>query len=437
MALASSTLENRTVRKVTRRIVPFIFLLYIVAYLDRANIGYAGLEMNKELGLTSEVFGIVAGIFFLGYFIFEVPSNILLQKYGARVWIARILVTWGIISVATGFAQNDTQLYFIRFFLGVAEAGFFPGIILYFTYWFRAKERAVTISMFSMAIPVSYIIGAPLSTWIMDNINWMDISGWRWMFILEGVPAFLLGIATYFLLTERPKDAKWLTKEEKQWLSDELDKEKDLVKTEKGHIEALKNPKVWYLSLIHFVFLTGSLGVGYWMPQIIKGFSDVLTNTQIGLIATIPYITAAILMTFWSKRSDRKGERILHSALPLLLAAVALLGAGYVSNPYAAMLFITIALTGLYSFKGPFWALPSMVLSHATMAVGVAVINSVGNLGGFIGPYVVGMLKDSTGSTRAGLYFLSIMLLSGFLMLLFSKREKQVTTTAKVNDRVI
>ncbi|MGG1573908.1 MFS transporter [Fictibacillus sp. NRS-1165] len=250
-------------RKVTLRLVPFLFLLYIISYLDRANIGYAALEMNEALGLTSEMFGIASGIFFIGYFLFEVPSNILMERYGARVWIARILITWGIISVATGFAQNAEQVYIIRFLLGIAEAGFFPGIILYLTHWFRSKELAKTIAMFMTAIPASYILGAPLSTWIMDHIHWINIPGWKWLFILEGAPAVILGVVSYFYLTERPQDAQWLAKEEKIWLTADLEKErKAMIKTSPnhakyGHKKALSSPKVWYLALIYFVYITG------------------------------------------------------------------------------------------------------------------------------------------------------------------------------------
>ncbi|AXI40430.1 MAG: MFS transporter [Bacillaceae bacterium] len=424
------SLEKQTVRKVTRRIIPFVFFLYIISYLDRANIGYAALEMNDALGLTSQVFGLATGIFFIGYFLFEVPSNILMEKFGARVWIARILITWGIISMATGFVQEASHLYIIRFLLGVAEAGFFPGIVLYLTYWFRAKDHAKTIAMLMSAIPVSYIIGAPLSTWIMDNIHWFNVEGWRWMFLIEGAPAVIFGIVTLFYLADKPEDAKWLTEEEKNWLIAELEKERVKEADGKkgsakhsGHIEALRDAKVWYFAIIYFVYIAGTLGVSYWMPQIIDGMSASLSNTQIGLIATIPYIVATIAMNWWSVRSDRKGERWLHAALPLLVGAITLIGAGVTLQPVLGMLFITLSLTGMYCYKGPFWALPTTMLNPAQAAVGIAVVNSIGNLGGFIGPYAVGALKDLTGGTSAGLYFLSGLLVFAFFMLLV-KREK-------------
>ncbi|MGQ3380896.1 MFS transporter [Priestia endophytica] len=434
MSHLEPSLEKRTIRKVTWRIIPFVFICYIISYIDRANLGYAALEMNKDLALSSEVFGFASGIFFIGYFLFEVPSNVMMQRFGARVWIARILVTWGILAVITGFIQSAMHLYILRFLLGVAEAGFFPGIIMYLTFWFRSKERATTIALFTAAIPVSYIIGAPLSTWIMDSINWMNISGWRWMFILEGLPAVILGVVTYFYLTDSPKNAKWLKIEEKEWLIQELKKDTESRKDVKhlGIMKAMINPKVLFLSFIYFVYQTGSLGVGYWMPQIIKGFSDTLTNIQIGLIATIPYIGATIGMIFWSRHSDSKGERRLHSAMPLLLASIGLVGAGLTGNPYLAILLITLSLTGMYSFKAPFWALPSLFLTQSTASIAIASINSVGNLGGFVGPYTIGIINGATHDIKVGLLFLSSLLLISFLMVLFMKvddRKSQIENT--------
>ncbi|WP_110970509.1 MFS transporter [Pseudomonas huaxiensis] len=410
--------EHAIVRKVTLRIIPFVFLLYIVSYLDRANIGYAALEMNKELALTSEAFGFISGIFFIGYFLFEVPSNIMLNKFGARVWIARILVTWGAIAAATAFAQSANQLYVLRFLLGVAEAGFFPGVIVYLTFWFRSRELATTVALFTAAIPVSYIIGAPLSTWIMDNIKWFDWSGWRWMLFLEGIPAVLLGVACYFFLTDKPEQAKWLKPEEKAWLLAELERDRQSRKNVKslGVFKTMTNTKVLYLAFIYFVYQCGSLGVGYWMPQIIKGFSSELSHTQIGLIAMLPYIVATGVMVAWSRSSDRRNERKMHSALPLLVAALGLMGAGMLGSPVLSMAMICVALSGLYSFKSPFWALPTLFLDRTTAAVSIAVINSIGNLGGFVGPSMIGVVKGNSQSAATGLVFLSVLLAIAFLM---------------------
>jgi len=418
--------DQAIIRKVTWRIIPFVFLLYIVSYLDRANIGYAALQMNAELALSSEVFGFVSGIFFIGYFLFEVPSNLLLERFGARVWIARILLTWGVIAAATAFAQTAMHLYILRFLLGVAEAGFFPGIIVYLTYWFRSRELATTVALFTAAIPVSYVIGAPLSTWIMDNVHWLGWSGWRWMLFLEGIPAVFLGVLCYLYLTDRPEQARWLADEEKVWLLAELERDRQARKDVRhfGALKAMSKPKVLYLAFIYFVYQCGSLGVGYWMPQIIKGFSSALSHTQIGLIATIPYIVATLVMIAWSRRSDRHGERRLHSALPLAVAAVALVGAGLVRDPYLAIGLISLALAGLYSFKSPFWALPTLFLSRSTAAVSIAVINSIGNLGGFVGPFMIGMVKGNTQSASAGLLFLSALLAIAFIMTLLIRLDR-------------
>ncbi|WP_455921223.1 MFS transporter [Pseudomonas putida] len=426
--------EAAIVRKITLRIIPFVFLLYIISYLDRANIGYAALQMNKELALSSEAFGFISGIFFIGYFLFEVPSNIMLNKFGARVWIARILVTWGFIAGLTAFAQTAEQLYVLRFFLGIAEAGFFPGIIVYLTYWFRAKELATTVALFTAAIPVSYIIGAPMSTWIMDNISWLNWSGWRWMLFLEGVPAILFGVACYFFLTDKPEQAKWLKPEERDWLLAELERDRQSRKNVKSLsvFKTMANPKVLYLAFIYFVYQCGSLGIGYWMPQIIKSFGESLTHTQIGLIAMLPYILATAAMIMWSRSSDKRNERKLHSAIPLGLAALGLVGAGLLQNPYVAMAMICVALSGLYAFKSPFWALPTLFLDRTTAAVSIAVINSIGNLGGFVGPSLIGMVKGNSNSAANGLLFLSALLAAGFVMTILMRvtnKEKQPAVT--------
>jgi MFS transporter, ACS family, tartrate transporter len=424
--------ERALVRKIGWRIIPFVFVLYIISYIDRANIGYAALQMNRELALSSEAFGFASGIFFIGYFLFEVPSNVMLNRFGARVWIARILVTWGIVSVGSAFVQNATQLYVLRFLLGVAEAGFFPGIIVYLTYWFRAKELATTVALFTAAIPVSYIIGAPLSTWVMDNAQWLNWSGWRWMLVLEGAPALIGGVLCFLYLTDRPADAKWLKPHERDWLLNELadDRKARPHAQHVGALKAMTNPKVLYLSFIYFVYQCGSLGVGYWMPQIIKGFSRSLSHTQIGLIAMVPYIVATIAMVLWSKRSDRLNERRLHSALPLGVAALALLGAGLTTNPYVSITLISLSLAGLYAFKSPFWALPTLFLSRASAAVSIAVINSVGNLGGFVGPFAIGYIKGAGKSATPGLLFLSALLVAAFLMTYFIRVNERGTEDA-------
>lgn len=431
--MSTTSVEQSTTRKVFWRIVPYCFALYVISYLDRANIGYAALQMNKELALTSEAFGFAAGIFFIGYFLFEVPSNVALNKYGARIWISRILITWGIVATATAFVQSATQLYVLRFLLGVAEAGFFPGIIIYLTYWFRAKEQATTVALFTAAIPVSYVLGAPLSTWIMDHVSGFGLSGWRWMLLLEGGPAVIAGIVNYFIMTDSPEQARWLTAEERDWLSGELRKD-HAARSDVAHlgvVAAITNPKVLFLSVIYFIYQVGNLGIGLWMPQIIKGLSSSLTNFEIGLVAMLPYAFATIAMVLWSRHSDRTGERQKHSALPLLLGAVALGSTGLVVQPTIAMALISLALAGIYAFKSPFWSLPGLFLSRSTAAVSIAAINSIGNLGGFAGPYAIGAIKDWTGSTYGGLLFLSGLLFVSFLMTWFARMENAKAVTGK------
>jgi ACS family tartrate transporter-like MFS transporter len=427
--------EGALVRKITWKIIPFVFILYVISYLDRANIGYAALQMNKELALSSEAFGLISGIFFIGYFAFEVPSNIALNKFGARIWIARILVTWGVISLGCGFVQNATQLYVLRFLLGIAEAGFFPGIIVYLTYWFRRKELATTVALFTAAIPVSYVLGAPLSTWIMDNVNWLGWSGWRWMLVLEGVPAVVGGIVCFLFLNDRPQDAKWLSTAEKEWLSSEQEKDRK-AQPAAAHLsikQTLGNPRVLYLSFIYFVYQCGSLGTGYWMPQIIKAFSAKLSHTEIGLIATIPYLIATIAMVLWSRNSDKRDERRLHSALPLGVAAIAMLATGLVTDPVVSMATISLTLAGLYAFKSPFWALPTLFLSRESASVSIAIINSIGNLGGFVGPFFIGYVKGKTHSATTGLMLLAALVCVAFLMTLFIRinERKRATETAR------
>jgi MFS transporter, ACS family, tartrate transporter len=422
-ASPGSALEQQTTRKVLWRIIPFVFALYVVSYIDRANIGYAALQMNQELGLSASAFGFAAGVFFIGYFLFEVPSNLALARFGARVWIALILVMWGIVASLSAFVHSALQLYALRFLLGAAEAGFFPGVIIYLTSWFRAKDQATSVALFTAAIPVSYLLGAPLSTWIMDHASGFGLSGWRWMLLFEGVPALLGGIACYLFLTDTPAQAHWLTDDEKRWLAEELAKdhlERPNVRT-LSTWEAIAAPKVLLLALIYFIYQAGSLGVGYWMPQIIASLSGHVTNFQVGLLAMAPYAIATVAMIAWSAHSDRTGERQLHSALPLLLAAVALASTGLTRNPIISLLLISTALAGLYAFKAPFWSLPGLFLSRSTAAISIASINSIGNLGGFAGPYMVGLAKGSSGDPLSGLLFLSGLLVVAFLLTQFGR----------------
>jgi ACS family tartrate transporter-like MFS transporter len=420
-----SELETRTLKKVSRRIIPYIFVLYIIAFLDRVNIGYAALEMNKELSLTASAMGLISGIFFIGYFLFEVPSNMLMHRVGARKWIGRIMITWGLVVVITAWAQNANHMYVLRFFLGVAEAGFFPGIILYITYWFRRKDRARVVALFMTALAASNIIGAPLSTWIMDHIHWWGMAGWRWIFVAEGIPAVIIGITAIFYLTDRPEQAKWLTKEEKEWLISELKKDNQGKEKDQhsGLKEVLANPRIWRLSFIYLTLVTGLYGIGFWMPTIIKSLSTTVSNTQVGLITMIPYILGGIAMVWWGRRSDRTGERKMHTALPPLVGAIGILGCGLTTNPIMSIIMLSIATVGMYSIFGPFWAIPSLFLTEFEAAVGIALISSIGNIGGFIGPYAIGFVSDATGKVETGLFFLSFSLVICFLLVITIKKE--------------
>jgi ACS family tartrate transporter-like MFS transporter len=418
------SIEEQTVQKVTKRIIPFIFLLFIIAYLDRVNLSYAALDMNKDLALSSEVFGLIAGIFFLGDVIFEVPSNIMLHRFGARKWIARILISWGLVVVATGWVQNENHLYILRFLLGIAEAGFFPGIILYITYWFRSKDQARAYALFYLALPVSNIVGAPVSTWIMDSIHWFGWEGWRWMFVLEGLPAILLGIVTFYYLTDYPHQAKWLTDQEKAWLESEIEKEKSLKISHKKHTirKAFTNVKILHLALVYIMINFGLYGIGFWMPQIINGLSEDLTSTQVGLLTMIPYIFVGIAMTLWGMHSDKTGERRWHAAIPPIIGAIGLGGCAIVKDPAISLVLLSLTTMGLFSFFAPFWSLPNQFFAGSSAAVGIALINSIGNFGGFLGPYIMGFTTQMTGSTSSGLVLLSgVLVLCTCLILLFRK----------------
>lgn len=426
----SNTLVGTTTEKKVRwRLLPFLALLYFIAYLDRLNIGYASIAMNKDLEITSQQFGLLAGIFFIGYFLFEVPSNIFMKKFGARVWIARILVSWGIVSTLTAFAQNVTHLYILRFILGLMEAGFFPGIIFFMTGWFRKEERAKAVSLFMIAVPFTTIFGAPISGLILDHIHWAGIQSWRWLFVLEGLPAVILGCVTFFILPNKPRDAKWLNNEEKSWLEGELEREQQ--ETSKKHkfsmMQALTSGIIWALAFITFSKTLTVYGLGFFTPQIIKSFSEGLTNFEIGLINAIPYVIATVIMIWWSKRSDKKAERRYHVAIPLFVSAIALCIFGYTSNPILAIILLSIINGASYAIYGPFWALPSLFLTGTSAAVGIAAINSIASLGGFVGPYVLGAVKDATGSVYVGLYIIAAVIVIAGIITLSLKVIKQDT----------
>jgi ACS family tartrate transporter-like MFS transporter len=332
--------EARTIHKVRMRIIPFVFVLYIISFLDRINISFAALTMNKELVITSKQFGWVAGIFFFGYFLFEIPSNLLLHKLGARIWIARILITWGILAMLTGLVHSVQQLYAVRFLLGLAEAGYFPGIALYLTYWFRQRDQAQAIALFLAGIPVTSILGAPVSGLILDHVHWMSISSWRWLLILEGIPAVVGGVLTYFLLPSRPAEAKFLSQEEKDWITADLAREeqKKLASHKISAVQALMNKRIWHLGLIGFTLNTGMYSMNFWMPQLVKSLSSGISNTLIGLLSMIPHLVGLPVMVVVSRSSDRKQERRFHAAIPAIVAGIALASLGTTHSIYSTIL---------------------------------------------------------------------------------------------------
>lgn len=423
--ISAGVIEGRTIRKLKIRILPFIWLLYIVAFLDRINIGFAALTMNKELAITSQQFGFVAGIFFFGYFLFEIPSNLLLHRVGARIWIARILITWGIVAMLTGFVHNAHQLYVSRFLLGLAEAGYFPGIVLYLTYWFRQREQAQAIALFLTGIPVASILGAPVSGLILDHTHWLSVSSWRWLLILEGIPAVVCGVLTYFLLPSRPSEAKFLTDGEKSWISKEIEHEN---RQKQGThpisaTRALVNPRVWHLACIGFAHGIGTYTMGFWLPQVVKSLSGQYSNSQIGLLVMIPNLTGLVGMILVSRNSDRTLERRYHVAISAIIGGIALASLGAAHSTFFSIALLSFAVLGIYSVVGPFFSLPGEFLTGYSAASGIALITSVTNLGGFVGPYVVGFIRQRTGSFYGGLFFAGFSLFACATLVLLLPRK--------------
>ncbi|EJB06161.1 sugar phosphate permease [Rhizobium leguminosarum bv. trifolii WSM597] len=418
-ALPAQTTEDRAYAKVFWRIVPFLMLCYVVAYLDRVNVGFAKLQMSNELGLSEAAYGIGAGIFFIGYFLFEVPSNVIMNKVGARMWIARIMVTWGIISAAFMFTSSETVFYVLRFLLGVAEAGFFPGIILYLTAWYPADRRARIITTFMSAIPISAIFGNPLSGLLMDSFHGTHgLSGWQWMFLIEAVPAILFGVATFFYLDDTIHDAKWLNDEEKRVLTANIEAENRIKTTSPHSIAAtLTDRRVWLMCLIYFCFVLGQYGLNFWMPSIVKA-SGVSGNLNIGLISAIPYICTFVVMLALGRSADRLRERRWHLVVPAVIAAGGFVAATMATSTTVSIVCLSLAAAGAISCAPLFWSLPTAFLAGTGAAAGIAWINSVGKLAGFLGPFLVGYLKDFTGTNSAGMYLLAAALIIGSLAVL-------------------
>jgi ACS family tartrate transporter-like MFS transporter len=407
--------------------MPFLILLFVIAYIDRVNVGYAGLGMSKELGFDPAVFGFGAGIFFIGYFLLEIPGSIIVEKWSARKWLARIIISWGLLATLMGFIQNSTHFYVARFLLGLAEAGFFPGVIVYLSHWFRYRDRARVIAMFMAAVPLANIFGAPVSGLILGVHGW-GLAGWRWVFILEGIPAVIFGVITLFYLTDKPQQAHWLVPEEREWIDAELAREREERKSIRSYTiaEGMRNLKVIRLALAYFFGVTAVYGFTFWLPTIVKGLAG-YGNLVTSLIAAIPFCVGLLAMQVAGWSSDRTGERRWHAALALAAVSLGfvLSAAAYSSgNVVLAIAMFCVVGAGLYSFMPPFWALPAAFLTEAAAAACIGMINSVGNLGGFAGPYIVGALVKRTGTFYAGIIYLSISALAAALLVLtVSKRQ--------------
>lgn len=426
-------LESRVSRKLMWRIIPFVMLLYFVSFLDRVNVGFAAMTMNKEIGLSPTAFGLGGGLFFVGYFLFEVPSNLILHRVGARIWIARVMVTWGIVSAASAFASGPTSFYVLRFLLGVAEAGFFPGIILYLSLWFPVKQRAVAAAWFMAAAPLSTAIGSPISGAIMQLPPMFGLSDWQLLYILEAIPSIFLGFVVLKRLIDKPAEATWLNVDEREWLIAKLADEAAVREEHDGHtagaLKALLDPRVLALALIYFGTSAGLYTLGLWAPLMIRQFG--FNVFQTGLINAFPSVVAIVAMVLWARHSDRTGERAWHVVIPCVLACLAFVLAGRATTAAMTVIALVVVNVGISAAKAPLWAMPSMFLSGAGAAAGIAAINSIGNLGGFVGPAVIGWLKEDTGGYAAGLYVVAATLaISAIVTLILSRKANHHTTLA-------
>jgi MFS transporter, ACS family, tartrate transporter len=408
--------------KVGWRLAPVLIACYFVAFLDRVNVSFAALAMNADLGFDSAVFGLGAGIFFIGYFFLEVPSNLVLEKVGARVWIARIMLSWGLVSAATALVWNAPSFYVARFLLGAAEAGFFPGVLVYLTYWFTAEHRARMVGIFMAAVPISGVIGSPLSSWLLGLDGMLSLAGWQWLFIIEGLPSVLLAAVVWLYLPDHPRAARWLSSSEQERLEASLARERAHREAIRRYRlgEALTEPQVLALALLYFGLVTGLYGVTFFMPQIVKGFGG-LTNLEVGFITALANLAAAIAMVAWTQHSDRARERPWHVALPAFLSAAGLIASAFLSDPIWSMVALTLALVGIYAAIATSWALPSAFLTGTAAAGGLALINSIGNLGGFAGPYFTGWVKTATGGYSLAFLIIGLGLCVSGLIALASR----------------
>lgn len=433
--------QARIIRKVAVRLIPFLAVAYLLNYLDRTNIAFANLTMSKDLGLSATAYGLASGLFFVGYVLFEVPSNLALVRFGARRWIARIMVTWGLIATGIAFVNSETTLYLGRILLGIAEAGFFPGIMLYLTWWFPRAVRVRLTGLFMIALPVSSALGAPLSGAIIEYLHgFFGLAGWRVMFLIEGAPTVALGIAAWFYLTDHPRQAKWLSPDEREWLHTTMAAEHEAT-AEGGHTsvgQSLRDARVWILGLVYFGLGYGLFALSFFLPTIVAGFAESF-NTEFSifesaLIVAIPFALGAIALVIWSRHSDKTGERIWHVVLPTLLAAITIPVALYMNSPASAMTVISLTAIGLFAAFPAFWYLPSTFLTGAAAASGIAVVNTMGAVSGFAAPYITGWLLDLTGTSKAGLWVVGVVMFGSASLLLAAGRRFPTRMTVEAQS---
>jgi D-galactonate transporter len=425
MGTADLGIESAIYAKLRRKLLPFLFLLYVVAYLDRINVGFAALQMNRQLGLSEAVFGFGAGIFFIGYFVLEIPSNLVLQRLGARVWISRIIISWGLVAIAMMFTRGARSFYLLRFLLGAAEAGFFPGIIFYLTHWFPSRERARAISLFMTATQIAGVAGGPMSGVLLAMNGIWHLAGWQWLFLAEGIPAVALGAAAARYLPDTPGHASWLNSRERSTLAARLAFERESRAANTSLRAVLSSRDVWLLALLYFAIAFGHYGIALWLPQILKGFGG-MSDLRVGMLSAVPFLTAALVMVTVARHSDSTGERRWHLALSAFAGAIALAASAAARSPWLSLLSISIAAAGISSTWGPFWTLPAGFLDGTAAAGGIALINSTGNLAGFVGPSVVGLIREITGSFAGGLLTMALAVLSaGVIALTMSGLERR------------
>jgi MFS transporter, ACS family, tartrate transporter len=418
-SVSESEVAQRARRRIARRLLPFLFLLYVIAFLDRMNVGAAALQMPHDLGFSEGVIGMGAGVFFLGYFLLEIPGALIVERWSARRWIARIMISWGLVTVFMAFIHTARQFYVIRFLVGAAEAGFLPGVIVYLTHWFRYQDRAKAVAFFYAANPLSYVIGSPLAGLLL-GLSWLGMRGWRWLFIIEGIPAVILGVITIWYLTDWPDQAKWLRADEREWITTELQREKQAKHSRRSYRvwEALRHRDVILLTGSYFCAMTGSYGIAFWLPTILKRLSG-KSDLKVTLLAALPYVAAFITQQVNGWHSDRSGERRWHAAIPLFVCGMALaLAVFYGTNLIMSVAMFVVAGGAFYGFQPVFWAVPTLFLSESAAAASIGLINAVGNLGGLVGPLVIGYLASRMHSFSPGLlYLVASLFVSGLLML--------------------